>query len=142
MGNSVVCLAGPRDIRLEPCAVPRLGAGQVRVRTCYSGISAGTELTLYRGTNPRLTKAWDDDRRMFVERKAGPAYPVVGFGYEEVGEVIEVAPDVLRRRPGDLWGVWGHRAEAVVAVGAQQVTSSRRASIRSPVSSPGPGRSR
>lgn len=119
MGNSVVCLTGPRDVRLEPCPVPQLAAGQVRVRTCYSGISAGTELTLYRGSNPRLHKAWDGDRRMFVDRAPGQAYPVAGFGYEEVGEIIEVAPDVVRRRPGDLvWGVWGHRAEAVLAADA------------------------
>ena len=52
MGNWVVSLAGPRRISLEPCPPDPLGPGQVRVRTCYSGISAGTELTAYRGSNP------------------------------------------------------------------------------------------
>ncbi|WP_231921320.1 zinc-binding dehydrogenase [Micromonospora auratinigra] len=104
---------------LEPCPPDPLGPGQVRVRTCYSGISAGTELTLYRGSNPRLSKDWDDATRMFLPRQAAPAYPVVGFGYEEVGEVVEAAPDVADRHRGQLvWGIWGHRAEAVVPAGA------------------------
>ncbi|SCF24549.1 zinc-dependent alcohol dehydrogenase [Micromonospora mirobrigensis] len=119
MGNWVVSLAGPRLIGLEPCPYDPLGPGQVRVRTCYSGISAGTELTLYRGSNPRLSKDWDDVTRMFVPRQTPVPYPLVGFGYEEVGEVVEVASDVSDRHPGQtVWGIWGHRAEAVVPAGA------------------------
>lgn len=46
-------------------------------------------------------------------------YPLIGFGYEEVGEVVEVAPEVVDRHPGQLvWGIWGHRAEAVLAAEA------------------------
>ncbi|WP_229402086.1 zinc-dependent alcohol dehydrogenase [Micromonospora okii] len=119
MVNWVVSLAGPRRIGLVPCPRDRLGPGQVRVRTRYSGISAGTELTLYRGSNPRLTKEWDDAARMFVPRQAPPPYPLAGFGYEEVGDLVEVAPDVTWRRPGEtVWGIWGHRAEAVVPADA------------------------
>ncbi|MCL7459535.1 zinc-binding alcohol dehydrogenase [Micromonospora echinofusca] len=119
MVNWVVSLAGPRRISLEPCPPDPLGPGQVRVRTRYSGISAGTELTLYRGSNPRLSKDWDDVSRMFVPRQSTVPYPLVGFGYEEVGEVVEVAPDVPDRRAGQVvWGIWGHRAEAVVPAGA------------------------
>jgi len=119
MENSVVCLTGPRQISLEPCPTEQLGAGQVRVRTRYSGISAGTELTLYRGSNPRLTKDWDDARRIFVPREATLPYPLAGFGYEEVGEIVEVAPDVTRHQVGEIvWGIWGHRADAVVAAEA------------------------
>ncbi|WP_231933399.1 zinc-dependent alcohol dehydrogenase [Micromonospora coxensis] len=104
---------------LEPCPTDPLGPGQVRVRTCFSGISAGTELTLFRGSNPRLSKDWDDLTRMFVPRQTPVPYPLVGFGYEEVGEVVEVAADVDDRVPGQLvWGIWGHRAEAVLPAGA------------------------
>lgn len=121
MVNWVVSLAGPRRISLEPCPVDPLGPGQVRVRTRYSGISAGTELTLYRGSNPRLSKDWDDISRMFVPRQAPVPYPLVGFGYEEVGEIVEVSPEVTDRHPGQtVWGIWGHRAEAVVAADAVQ----------------------
>ncbi|MEU4680998.1 zinc-binding alcohol dehydrogenase [Micromonospora sp. NPDC023737] len=121
MVNWVVSLAGPRRISLEPCPVDPLGPGEVRVRTRYSGISAGTELTLYRGSNPRLSKDWDDISRMFVPRQTPVPYPLVGFGYEEVGEIVEVAPEVTDRHPGQtVWGIWGHRAEAVVAADAVQ----------------------
>ncbi|MGK5739873.1 zinc-dependent alcohol dehydrogenase [Micromonospora sp. URMC 103] len=121
MVNWVVSLAGPRRISLEPCAPDPLGPGQVRVRTRFSGISAGTELTLYRGSNPRLNKDWDDVARMFVPRQAPVPYPLVGFGYEEVGEIVEVAPEVADRHPGQVvWGIWGHRAEAVLPADAVQ----------------------
>jgi threonine dehydrogenase-like Zn-dependent dehydrogenase len=61
--QSVVRLAGPRLVELARCPPQPLAPRHVRVRTRYSGISAGTELTLYRGTNPRLTRAWDPGRR-------------------------------------------------------------------------------
>ncbi|MEK8105961.1 hypothetical protein NKG94_13890 [Micromonospora sp. M12] len=68
-------------------------------------------------------------------------YPLIGFGYEEVGEVIEVAPEVVDRQPGQLvWGIWGHRAEAVLA--AEAVRPLPRVSTRSPRSSPAPAPSR
>jgi threonine dehydrogenase-like Zn-dependent dehydrogenase len=88
--------------------------GSVRVRTLYSGVSAGTELTAYRGTNPYLTRKWDTERRLFVEGQTH-AYPLSGWGYQEVGEVVEAASDVAEPPVGSLvWGIWGHRAEAVV----------------------------
>lgn len=121
MVNWVVSLSGPGRVSLEPCPSDPLGPGQVRVRTHYSGISAGTELTLYRGSNPRLGKEWDESARMFVPRQTPVPYPLVGFGYEEVGEVVEVAPDVPDRRPGEIvWGIWGHRSEAVLPATAVQ----------------------
>ena len=51
---------GPRGPRLPP-----LEAHEVRLRTLYSGISAGTELTAYRGSNPYLTKRWNESTRLF-----------------------------------------------------------------------------
>ncbi|MFI7697728.1 zinc-binding alcohol dehydrogenase [Nonomuraea sp. NPDC049480] len=88
--------------------------GSVRIRTLYSGVSAGTELTAYRGTNPYLSRKWDTERRLFVDGHTH-AYPLSGWGYQEVGEVVEAAPDVADPPVGSLvWGIWGHRAEAVV----------------------------
>jgi threonine dehydrogenase-like Zn-dependent dehydrogenase len=89
-------------------------AGEVRLRTLYSGISAGTELTAYRGSNPYVTKRWDSERRLFV---AGATfdYPLDDWGYEQVGEVVEITAGVTRLRRGDhVWGIWGHRSSAVV----------------------------
>jgi threonine dehydrogenase-like Zn-dependent dehydrogenase len=91
-----------------------LGADEVRLRTLYSGISAGTELTAYRGSNPYLTKKWEESARLFVDGSTTFAYPVDGWGYEEVGEVVEVGPDARGISVGDrVWGTWGHRASTV-----------------------------
>jgi 2-desacetyl-2-hydroxyethyl bacteriochlorophyllide A dehydrogenase len=98
---------------------PPLTPGSVRVRTWYSGVSAGTELTAYRGSNPYLTRTWDPGRRLFVEGAPTFAYPVQGWGYSEVGEVVEAADDVTRPAVGDVvHGIWGHRSEAVLPAAA------------------------
>ncbi len=115
----VVSFAAPYDVALVPFDAPPLVPGSVRVRTWYSGVSAGTELTAYRGSNPYLTRTWDAGRRLFVEGAPTFAYPVQGWGYSEVGEVVEVAPDVTRPAVGDVvHGIWGHRSEAVVPAAA------------------------
>lgn len=105
----VVSFVAPCEVvvREEPDA-PLLDGG-VRVETVYSGVSAGTELTQYRGSNPHLHRRWDPERRLFVAGTAGEPYPLVA-GYEEVGRVVEGALP-----PGTLvWGAWGHRSTAVV----------------------------
>ncbi|WP_328719927.1 zinc-binding alcohol dehydrogenase [Streptomyces sp. NBC_00247] len=115
----VVQFTGPRQVEVAEHESADLPAGHLRVRTRYSGISAGTELTAYRGTNPYLTRTWDAEARIFRDGAAGIEYPVAGWGYSEVGEVTEVSPE-LTAVPGmpvvgDLvWGIWGHRSEGIV----------------------------
>jgi threonine dehydrogenase-like Zn-dependent dehydrogenase len=117
----------PYRVSVVPVAEPTLRPGQVRVKTAYSGVSAGTELTAYRGTNPYVVSDWDGEARLFTERTgASPSYPLEGWGYSEVGEVTEVAPTGSGPSPlvGDrVWGIWGHRGEACLdaAVAARQV---------------------
>jgi 2-desacetyl-2-hydroxyethyl bacteriochlorophyllide A dehydrogenase len=114
-----VQITSPRCVEVIDQPAPELGPGQVRVRTSYSGISAGTELTAYRGSNPYLTRSWDPELRLFVDDAGGLSYPVAGLGYSEVGQIVEAAPDVADD-PGlppvgaQVWGIWGHRGEAVL----------------------------
>ncbi|MGW7271743.1 zinc-dependent alcohol dehydrogenase [Streptomyces sp. NPDC054864] len=115
----VVQFTGPRQVEVAEHESAPLPAGHLRVRTRYSGISAGTELTAYRGTNPYLTRTWDAEARIFRDGAAGIEYPVAGWGYSEVGEVTEVSPELVDTpgmpAPGDLvWGIWGHRSEGIV----------------------------
>ncbi len=115
----VVSFTAPHEVALVPCEAQPMLPGSVRVRTWYSGISAGTELTAYRGSNPYLTGTWDAERRLFVPGAPTFAYPVEGWGYSEVGEVVEAADDVDGPRVGDVvHGIWGHRSEAVVSAAA------------------------
>jgi len=91
-----------------------LEADEVRISTLYSGISAGTELTAYRGTNAYMNKKWDDELRLFVDGSTSFEYPVNGWGYEEVGEVVEIGSAVTSVAVGDvIWGTWGHRTETI-----------------------------
>jgi 2-desacetyl-2-hydroxyethyl bacteriochlorophyllide A dehydrogenase len=95
-------------------AVPDCKPDEVRLQTLYSGISAGTELTAYRGSNPYLNKRWDEKSRLFVDGSTSFEYPVDGWGYEEVGEVVEVGSEVTDLKRGDrVWGTWGHRTSTV-----------------------------
>lgn len=108
-------LEAPRQLGFRTERDPPLQPGELRLRTLLSGVSAGTELTYYRGTNPYLSKRWDETRRLFLPAEQGPcAYPVTHLGYEEVGEVVEVGPDVTGVAVGaQVFGTWGHRTHHV-----------------------------
>ena len=115
----VVRFTAPRAVDLVAYEREPLLPGQVRVRTRFSGISAGTELTAYRGSNPYLTKQWDAQRRLFTTGGQTFTYPVSGWGYSEVGEVVETSADVDGMGVGDaVFGIWGHRSEAVLPASA------------------------
>lgn len=115
----IVQFTEPRRVELVETDPAPLVPGSVRVATWYSGISAGTELTAYRGTNPYLTSTWDPERRLFVPGEPSFGYPVQGWGYSEVGQVVEVAGDVTSLRAGDVvHGIWGHRSDAVLPASA------------------------
>ena len=55
----VMMVREPGVIGFDAQERPALQSGQVRVQTLYSGISAGTELTIYRGTYPFASKRWN-----------------------------------------------------------------------------------
>ncbi len=112
--GSMVSFTAPRTAEVVAESSRALGDSEVRIRTLFSGISAGTELTAYRGSNPYLNKKWDEDDRLFVDGATSFEYPVDGWGYEEVGEVVEIGPTVQSVHVGDrIWGTWGHRTETI-----------------------------
>ena len=114
--GQVVVFEAPRRVGTSSYVDRALGPGEVRLGTLYSGISAGTELTAYRGSNPYLSKRWEPTRRLFVEDAVTLEYPVEGWGYEEVGAVVECGTEVSRVREGDVvYGTWGHRSTHVMS---------------------------
>ena len=84
------------------------GPGQVRLETLYTGLSAGTELTFLKNTNPYLYSRWDEARGVFVSGEAGMHYPLPFLGYMEVARVIAAqAPGFAA---GDVVaGTFGHK---------------------------------
>lgn len=87
--------------------------GEFRVDTLYSGLSAGTELTFVKGTNPYLHASWDAECGVFVDGVPSRAYPVEVVGYMEAARVVQSrTPEVAE---GDLVGLsYGHRTGHVV----------------------------
>jgi 2-desacetyl-2-hydroxyethyl bacteriochlorophyllide A dehydrogenase len=113
--QKVLRFSAPGHVEIVDREMAALGPRQVRVQTLYSGISAGTELTVYRGSNPYLSKRWDEARRFFVPDEHSLQYPVDGWGYEEVGRVVELGADVTLVTPGEMiWGAWGHQTSTAL----------------------------
>jgi threonine dehydrogenase-like Zn-dependent dehydrogenase len=110
----LVRIASPHEVQVVHVDSRSPDPGEVQLETIYSGISAGTELTAYRGTNPYLACTWQPDRRLFVRGDSTQSYPLDGWGYEEVGRVVTVGSraddDLLGRL---AWGAWGHRSHAL-----------------------------
>ena len=117
MNGAALVLTAPRALAFEPIEEAALAEDEVRIRTLFSGISAGTELTQYRGTNPYMHRRWDEDRRLFVDSESPSwPYPVRNLGYEESGEIIDVGSEVSDLRPGQrVYGTWGHRTHHVAS---------------------------
>lgn len=113
----VVTLTGPRQVEVLTSAAPPLPDDHARVRTLYSGISAGTELTLYRGTNPHQNRRWDRQLQLFLDEPSVTAYPNTVWGYSEVGTVVEVGTDLDPGMLGAMvWGLWSHRGEVILPI--------------------------
>ena len=115
--GKVVVFTHPRTVGFESYDDQPLKPHEVRLRTLYSGISAGTELTAYRGSNPYLHKQWDSSRKLFIPAQQPTLeYPLSGWGYEEVGKVVELGSEVQDVSIGDIiFGTWGHRTHHIVA---------------------------
>ena len=93
-------------VRDEPRApVP---PGAFRVTTVFSGISAGTELSYVKGTNPFLSERWDPGLGLFVPGEPNAGYPVTRLGYMEVGKVAESRTPVIGVG-GTVAMTYGHR---------------------------------
>ncbi len=114
MGQLLV-FSAPYQPAYETYEDAPLAPDEVRIQTLYSGISAGTEMTYYRGTNPFINKRWDVAHKIFrPEENPTYPYPIRNLGYEEVGEVIEVGANVSEIPVGAyVFGTWGHRTHHV-----------------------------
>ncbi|HZA84857.1 MAG TPA: zinc-binding alcohol dehydrogenase, partial [Actinomycetes bacterium] len=104
----LLVIEGPGQARVVDEDEPAPTAGQFRLETLYTGLSAGTELTYFKGTNPYLHAAWDKGLGVFRHDRPATGFPVRAPGYMEVGRVTETASDAVAA--GDLVAMaYGHK---------------------------------
>ena len=107
-----VWFSGPRrvEIRQEPVAL--VGTDDVRVRSLVSGVSAGSELLVYRGDAP-------SDMQPDLPTVGGDFGFPIKFAYASVGRVTEVGSRVAHLAVDDLVFVHHpHQTEYVVPADA------------------------
>lgn len=106
--------AAPKRISFRKYKEPELKSTEVRVKTLFSGISSGTEMNFYRGTAPEYYQGFDRELRLFTKETSGWKYPLP-YGYEQVGEIVEVGKQVQYLNIGDrITARYGHRTSAVL----------------------------
>ncbi len=59
LNSAALVLNAPRTLAFEPLLTAPLASEEVRIKTLYSGVSAGTELSQYRGTNTFMHRQWN-----------------------------------------------------------------------------------
>jgi threonine dehydrogenase-like Zn-dependent dehydrogenase len=106
-----VAAPGRGEIRTEPLAA--IAAGDVLVRTLYTGISRGTESLVFHGRVPPSEYA-----RMRAPFQTGEFPAPVKYGYANVGQVEEGPPDLVGRT---VFTLFPHQTRYVVPATAVHV---------------------
>jgi threonine dehydrogenase-like Zn-dependent dehydrogenase len=113
--SRIVAFTAPHTVGLNEIADPILKPNEVRIKTLFSGISRGTEMTVYRGGSSFFSKHYDSVTRLFLANDTPDwSYPI-SFGYENVGEVGEIGSEVSRLKPGDIvFTYMPHQTQVVI----------------------------
>jgi NADPH:quinone reductase-like Zn-dependent oxidoreductase len=108
--DRVLIVERPGQAGLRADAVAdQLPDGRFHVQTVYSGLSAGTELSFFKGTHPNLSASWDSELGLFNSGDPSITYPVLRWGYMQVGRVADSRTPAPR--PGELVAMtYGHRS--------------------------------
>jgi threonine dehydrogenase-like Zn-dependent dehydrogenase len=121
-GSQLLVVDGPGQVRFvpDPPTGP-LPDGGFDVRTRFSGLSAGTDLSWVKGTNAMLASAWDPELGLFDDARPAAGYPVRKVGYMQVGEVVAAGAS-SGRRVGELVAMtYGHRTAHRADLAAERV---------------------
>ena len=95
-------ITGPRQVTLVEDELAEPGAGEVAIRSLYSGISHGTEMNVYRGDAPMWQRKQDRRTRLFVDADEPEWRYPLRYGYACVGVITAVGSDVAEVAEGDV----------------------------------------
>jgi threonine dehydrogenase-like Zn-dependent dehydrogenase len=116
----VLGVRAPGQPVLFDAELPPLREGTCLVETLFSGVSAGTELTYLKGTNPMLRARFDRDLGVFRSDQPAEGYPVEKLGYMEVGRVI--ASRARSMNEGQVVAMaYGHRSHHLADPMAERI---------------------
>mgnify|MGYP002408773811 CR=1 FL=1 len=102
---------GPKQLEIQETDDFKINNGQLRIETICSGISHGTEMSIYRGVAPFFKRTRDSRYGIFrnADEQEKWTYPVKScdpgvwyMGYANVGRVIEAGPEVKNVKVGDV----------------------------------------
>lgn len=112
----VLYFTGPRQVEVCSESLSLDKPDAVLVEAICSGISAGTEMNVYRGLAPQWQKHQDPKTGLFVDTEHPDwTYPS-RYGYASVGRIIEVGDRVEGLSMGDIvFSYTPHGSHAVVS---------------------------
>jgi 2-desacetyl-2-hydroxyethyl bacteriochlorophyllide A dehydrogenase len=114
----VATLVGAREMAIFDQPLPAVGPTDVALETLFSGISAGTEMNVYRGSAAQWRTKRDADTGLFEPTDEPEwSYPMA-YGYAAVSRVTEVGAEVDTVHVGDLVYTYTSHASAAVVPAA------------------------
>src|SRR5215218_2105157 len=120
MPKKLVAVA-PRQAALVDYEEATLGRTEVKVRVEYASPKHGTEVSIFRGEDPFVADLFDEDWRLFLERKPDVRETenedMLALGNQWVGVIVEKGGDVEELRVGDrVCGYGGIQETQIVDV--------------------------
>jgi D-arabinose 1-dehydrogenase-like Zn-dependent alcohol dehydrogenase len=95
-------LTGPRQVEVREVSVGSPGPEEVQIQTLFSGISAGTEMNVYRGRAPQWEMRHDPETRLFARADSPEWRYPLAYGYANVGRVVDIGAEVTQIANGDV----------------------------------------
>jgi 2-desacetyl-2-hydroxyethyl bacteriochlorophyllide A dehydrogenase len=93
---------GPYQLEVREETLPDPKPEEAVIEASVSGISAGTELNVYRGLAPQWRLRMDPATRLFSSEAGSDWKWPARYGYAMVGRIVAIGDRVTACRPGDL----------------------------------------
>ncbi len=114
-------LTGPRQVEVREVSVGSPGPAEVQIQTLFSGISAGTEMNVYRGRAPQWEMRHDPETRLFARADSPEWRYPLPYGYANVGRVVDIGAEVTQVAAGDVMFSYSPHQSVVLAAAASTV---------------------